>query len=200
MSLLPLMTAKIIKTDPIIIDAKSGLSGSGKQTNPDLMFCEIANNFFPYKIGKHQHNPEINNALLAISGQLAKIRLTTSVLPIVRGIAMTIYTESAAHFSSDEAIVDAVQKALQTAYKHYPLIHFGEVGAYSPIKDQFILSLKNVVHTPNTHLGFFVNDKQITLFSCIDNLLKGAATQAIENINAIYQFPIQTGLLPVEEA
>jgi N-acetyl-gamma-glutamyl-phosphate reductase len=120
MSLLPLVTAKIIKMDSIIIDAKSGLSGSGKQTNPDLMFCEIANNFFPYKIGKHQHSPEINKALLEISGQSAKIRLTTSILPIVRGIAMTIYADATSHFSSDEAIVKAVQKALQKAYKNYP--------------------------------------------------------------------------------
>lgn len=200
MSLLPLFNADLIKTDSIIIDAKSGVSGSGKQLNPDLMFCEISSNFFPYKIGKHQHTPEINNALYKIAGKSAKTRLTTSILPIARGIAMTIYAEANSHLSSDVAIGNAVQEALQTAYKDYPLINFGEVGNDSPTKDHFILSLKNVVQTPNTHIGYFVKEGQITLFSCIDNLLKGAASQAIENINAIYHLPIQTGLLPVMEA
>jgi N-acetyl-gamma-glutamyl-phosphate reductase len=200
MSLLPLFKTDLIKTDSIIIDAKSGVSGSGKQPNPDLMFCEISNNFFPYKIGKHQHTPEINNALYEISGQSAKTRLTTSILPIDRGIAMTIYATANSHYSSDKAIVKGVHEALQTAYKDYPLINFDEVGKDSSTKDQFILSLKNVVHTPNTHIGYFVKEGQITLFSCIDNLLKGAASQAIENINAIYHLPLQTGLLPVMEA
>lgn len=200
MSLLPLFNANLIKTDSIIIDAKSGVSGSGKQPNPDLMFCEISGNFFPYKIGKHQHIPEINNALYDMSGKSAKTRLTTAILPIVRGLAMTIYAEANSHLSSDADIAKAVQEALQTAYSNYPLIHFDEVGNDSPTKDQFILSLKNVVQTPNTHIGYFVKDGQITLFSCIDNLLKGAASQAIENINAIYHLPLQTGLLPVMEA
>ena len=200
MSLLPLFNADLIKTDSIIIDAKSGVSGSGKQLNSDLMFCEVSSNFFPYKIGKHQHTPEINNALSEISGKSAKTRLTTSILPIVRGIAMTIYAQANSHLLSDEAIAKAVQEAFQTAYSNYPLINFDEVGKNSPTKDQFILSLKNVVQTPNTHIGYFVKEGQITLFSCIDNLLKGAASQAIENINAMYHLPLQTGLLPVMEA
>lgn len=200
MSLLPLLKADLIKTDSIIIDAKSGVSGSGKQPNPDLMFCELSSNFFPYKIGKHQHTPEINNALYDISGKAAKTRLTTSILPIVRGIAMTIYAEANSHLSSDEVIAKAVLEALQTAYRNYPLINFDEVGEESPTKDHFILSLKNVVQTPNTHIGYFVKNRQITLFSCIDNLLKGAASQAIENINAMYHLPLHTGLLPVMEA
>jgi N-acetyl-gamma-glutamyl-phosphate reductase len=58
MSLLPLLNTDLIQTDSIIIDAKSGVSGGGKQPNPDLMFCEVSNNFFPYKIGKHQHTPD----------------------------------------------------------------------------------------------------------------------------------------------
>lgn len=200
MSLLPLINADIIKADSIIIDAKSGVSGSGKQLNPGLMFCELSSNFFPYKIGKHQHTPEINNALYAISGKSATTRLTTSILPIERGIAMAIYTEANLHLSSDEGIAKAVQETLQVAYRDYRLINFAEVGKDSPTKDHYILSLKNVVQTPNVHIGYFVKNGQITLFSCIDNLLKGAASQAIENINAIYHLPLHTGLLPVTEA
>src|SRR3990167_128816 len=137
MSLLPLFNAGLIKTDSIIIDAKSGVSGSGKQLNSDMMFCEVSGNFFPYKIGKHQHTPEIDNALYEISGKPAKTRLTTSILPIARGIAMTIYAEANLHSSSDEVIAKTVQEALQTAYGNYPLINFDEVGKGSPIKDNF---------------------------------------------------------------
>lgn len=198
MSLIPLIKAKLIKSDQIIIDAKSGVSGSGKQANPELMFCEISNNFFPYKMGKHQHTPEIKKWLYELAGEAADIRLTTSILPIVRGISMTIYAQANASFSSDEAIADAINDALQTAYQDYPLLTYQEVGKTTPNEDEFILSLKSVVQTPNTHIGYFVKEGLITLFSSIDNLLKGAASQAIENINAIYQLPVQTGLLPVK--
>jgi N-acetyl-gamma-glutamyl-phosphate reductase len=197
MSLIPLLKANLIKADSIIIDAKSGVSGAGKQSNPDLMFCEIANNFYPYKIGKHQHTPEIENALYKLSGKQAKIRLTTSLLPIVRGIAMTIYTEAEASLATDEAISAAVKEAYQAAYQDYPLVIYKEIGKSD---DQYILSLKNVIQTPKSHIGYFVKEGQITIFSCIDNLLKGAASQAIENMNAHYQLPPQTGLFAAKEA
>lgn len=197
MSLIPLLKADIINDNNIIIDAKSGVSGGGKQPNPELMFCEVSNNFFPYKIGVHQHTPEIKKTLYALSGKSANIRLTTSMLPLVRGIAMSIYAEAKTSFSSDETISMAIQDALQSAYHDYPLINYAEVGQANTAYDHFILSLKHVVQTPNTHIGYFVKDAQIILFSCIDNLLKGAASQAIENINAIYHLPLQTGLLPI---
>lgn len=197
MSLLPLIKEKIIKTDNIIIDAKSGVSGAGKSPNPELMFCELMGNFFPYKIGKHQHNPEIRKAIYDHTQTSVKIRLNTHILPLIRGISMSIYAEATVDFASDEAIAAAVKSALQKAYQDYPLIHYEEVNQED---NQFILSLKNVVGTANTHLAYFINEGQITLFSCIDNLLKGAASQAIENINALYHLPLATGLLPVKEA
>ena len=190
----------IIKTNPIIIDAKSGVSGSGKQMNPNLMFCELSNNFAPYKIGSHQHTPEINNALYELAAKEIRIRLSTSLLPIDRGIAMSIYAEADSSYTSDAAISLALKEAFTTAYKDYPLINYQEVGQGNPAEDQFILALKNVVHTANTHIGYFVKEGQVTLFSSIDNLLKGAASQAIENINAIYNLPLHTGLLPVKGA
>ena len=200
MAIIPLLKAKLIKANTIIIDAKSGVSGGGKQAKSELMFCEIANNFFPYKIGTHQHTPEIKKGLYEITNCDTNIRLTTSILPVIRGISMTIYVEADSSFSSDDAISTAIYAAMQTDYQNYPLLHFQELGKASSYQDHFILSLKNVVQTPNTHIGYFVKDGQITLFSCIDNLLKGAASQAIENINAIYNLPLQTGLLAVKEA
>ncbi|CDZ78376.1 N-acetyl-gamma-glutamyl-phosphate reductase [Legionella massiliensis] len=196
MSILPLCKADLIKTDSIIIDAKSGVSGAGKQVNADLMFCEIANNFYPYKLGKHQHIPEILKAINDLSGKTAKLRLTTSIIPIIRGIAMSIYLETEQAWDSDDELAQAIGNAFQQAYVEYPLVKVKEVGKGD---DQFILSLKNVVQTPFSHIAYFVKDGQITIYSCIDNLLKGAASQAIENINAIYQLPLHTGLIAVKE-
>ncbi len=195
MSLIPLLKEHVILNDNLIIDAKSGVSGAGKHANPELMFCEISGNFFPYKVGKHQHTPEINQALYAFSGKKTNVLLTTQMLPLPHGISMSIYANASPQLTTDEAIAAAIQSAYQRAYQHYPFVKYVDLAKNDIAKNQFILSLKQIVGTANTHIGYVVNQGKITLFACIDNLLKGAATQAIENINALYQFPIHTGLL-----
>lgn len=194
MSLLPLIAANIINPKNLIIDAKSGVSGSGKQMNADLMFCEIANNFYPYKLGKHQHTPEINKAIYDMTANRVNIRLTTSLLPVVRGISMTLYCEASPGLGSDGDIAKAVAQAYAQAYQGYELVKCQQVGIQSPAQEKAILSLNQVTHTPNCHIGYLIKEGYITLFSSLDNLLKGAASQAIENINALYQLPLMTGL------
>ncbi len=200
MTLIPLLKENIIAANPIIIDAKSGVSGAGKHANPDLMFCEISGNFFPYKVGKHQHTPEINQALLAFTGQTTQVLLTTQMLPIPQGISMSIYADPMSPGMKDADLVQAIQKAYDKAYQHYPFVKYVDISKNDVAKNQFILSLKHVVGTPSTHIGFAVHQGKVTLFSCIDNLLKGAATQAIENINTLYQLPIHTGLTAMKGA
>ncbi|WP_419418441.1 N-acetyl-gamma-glutamyl-phosphate reductase [Legionella sp. D16C41] len=197
MSLLPLVKAQVLNQNTVIIDAKSGLSGAGKQVKAELMFCEMANNFLPYKIGKHQHIPEIKQALKSFGGQDLTIRLTTALLPLHRGIAMTIYAEAQAGLS-DAEIAKAIYNAYHQAYQGYPLVYYQELGQEAAL-DNFILALNQVVDTPNCHIGYFVSSGQITLFACLDNLLKGAASQAVENLNAVYGLPLQTGLLSLQE-
>lgn len=194
MALLPLFKTKVIDKKSIIIDAKSGVSGSGKKLCAELMFCEVANNFYPYKIGKHQHKPEIEKAIDDFACQQTKITLTTAILPIERGLAMTIYLQAAPSFTTDEDIKEAIFNAFHQHYQSYPFIRYQEVGQGRVEEDQKLLALQHVNHTPYCHLGFFVKEKQIILFSSIDNLLKGAASQAIENLNARYEFPLKTGL------
>jgi len=199
MTLLPLLKTKLIHPDSIIIDAKSGVSGAGKQAKPALMFAEISNNVYPYKLGKHQHIPEMCNHIEALCGTAIQLRLSTSLLPVVRGISMSIYTDVAPSFSSDKALSLAIKEAFDIAYEDYPLIQYAEVGQNDTCTDEFMLGLKNVIHTPYTHIGYLINNGQLTLYSCIDNLLKGAASQAIETINTLFQLPIQTGLLAARE-
>jgi N-acetyl-gamma-glutamyl-phosphate reductase len=195
MSLIPLLHEGIIQPDDIIIDAKSGVSGAGKKNHPELMFCEIANNFIPYKIGKHQHTPEINRALKVFTGKVVDVQLTTSLLPLVRGISMTIYAKAIENMTDDD-LKEIIHASFKKAYQDYPFVRIQLIDD----NDSTIVSLNHVLQTPYTHIGYTIKNGRITLFSCIDNLLKGAASQAIENINAMYHLPLHTGLLAHKEA
>lgn len=198
MSLIPLLKYNVIKETNIIIDAKSGTSGSGKNVHPHLMFCEMSENFFPYKVGKHQHIPEINNALSQFSQKTCHVMLMSHMLPITRGISMSIYADTQPKLQSDKKISEAINAAYNLAYKDYPLAKFNEINLGDAQNDQYFLSLKSVVGTAKTHISYYVDQGKIVLFTCIDNLLKGAASQAIENINALYHLPLHTGLLTEE--
>ena len=198
MPLLPLLRMGVIREDSIVIDAKSGSSGAGKQLSAHLMFSEMAENFFPYKVGDHQHTPEIKNTISQLTNNHCDISFVTHMLPIVRGISMSIYANAAKSFSSDEDISAAIEEAYSIAYEDYPLAKIAKINAGNPEHDAYILSLKSVVGTPYVHIAYFVDNGKIFVFSSIDNLLKGAASQAIENINALYQLPLATGLLAKE--
>ena len=199
MALIPLLNHNLIKTNTIIIDAKSGTSGAGKKANQDLMLCEMSENFFPYKIGKHQHIPEINNALSQFTSHTCDITFVTHMLPVARGISMSIYADSELNFNSIETTTAAINLAYESAYADYSLVKFGKINDGNPGQDKFLLALKSVVGSPKIHIGHYFDGKKIFIFACIDNLLKGAASQAIENINAMYHLPLETGLLLKEK-
>lgn len=185
-SLVPLVKAGLIEVDNIIIDAKSGLSGAGKKANEMLMFCEMADNVLPYKINSHQHLPEILNYLQLQTQQSVGVTLTTTLVPVTRGISMNIYAKTSPLVTSN-----MIQQAFDDAYHAYPLVDFAIAGE----RDALLLSLKNVSRTCKTHIVYALKGNQLILFSTMDNLLKGAASQAIENINALYNLPGTTGLL-----
>ncbi len=195
LSLLPLLKHKIVKPNNIIIDAKSGVSGAGKKPRQDLMFSEMLNNFFPYKIGKHQHIPEILKSLAEFNINEDEFYFNTSMLPVHSGISMSIYADlNLDNQASKEDIRDLVSDAYNKEYTDYPLFKFIDIAATTNSEASSFLSIKSVVGTPNTHLGFILKNNKIIIFSFIDNLFKGAVTQAIENLNNYYGLPITTGL------
>lgn len=192
MALIPLLKQNLIQADDIIIDAKSGVSGAGKKERSDLMFAEMNNNFFSYKVGKHQHVPEIQQCLNQYTATESQLHMTTHMLPIFRGIASTIYVKAQDKNANDDEILNQIAIAYKKAYHEYPLI------AYHPLQnggEGEYTALKKVIGTAKTQIGYFVKDARIILFSNIDNLLKGAASQAIENINVKYDLPIAMGLI-----
>lgn len=179
MALIPVMP---FIEGPIVIDAKSGTSGAGKKASENMLFTEVDGECLPYKVGRHQHTPEIVEAVAAFSGHALDAHFTTSLLPVRRGIIAGIYARTKA---SESEIAAAYAKA----FENYPL-------ARVQMPDG--MSLKKVVGTARTHITFTKEGDKLYLFSAIDNLMKGAASQAIENMNRLMDLPTETGLSHLE--
>ncbi|WP_367608230.1 N-acetyl-gamma-glutamyl-phosphate reductase [Legionella sp. W05-934-2] len=194
LTLLPLLQNNIIDPQSIIIDAKSGVSGAGRKAKSDLMFCEIADNFMPYKVGKHQHLPEMKKCLSDLTGNDCQMTFVTQLIPIKSGIAMTIYCQANQKWIKDTLIAQVINEVFQQAYQDYPLLQFGQLNQGDDTFDKSLLSLNSVVNSPNIQIGFYIEKGTLCFFTCLDNLWKGAASQAIENINTLYQLPVNTGL------
>jgi len=188
LALIPLLKNNLIKEDSVVIDAKSGTSGGGKKAAENLLFTEVDGECLPYKVGRHQHYPEIIEALEKFGGKKMEVHLTTSLLPVRRGIIAGVY----AQLHSDKNLQD-VEAAFAQAYNEYPLVSFGSVQ-----KQPGLMSLKKVVGTAKTHISYEVVGQRLYVFSCLDNLLKGAASQAIENFNRLSDLPLATGLNHLE--
>lgn len=188
LALIPLLKHGLIAEDSIVIDAKSGTSGAGKKAAENMLFTEVAGECLPYKVGRHQHYPEIIEAVEKFSGHKIEAHLTTSLLSVRRGIIAGVY----AHLREGCTLAD-VQAAYAKSYSDYPLVRHASVK-----EEPALMSLKKVVGTGKTHIAYEVEGSKLYAFSCIDNLLKGAASQAVENFNRISDFPIAMGLSHLE--
>jgi N-acetyl-gamma-glutamyl-phosphate reductase len=187
MGVLPLLSSKIILEETLVIDAKSGTTGAGKKPVESQLFSEVDGECLPYKVGAHQHLPEITHYTHSLSGVSIDPFLTTSLLPTRRGIIAGIY----AKLVQGKTLKD-VEAAFREFYLEYPLVKVS-----SGVSKEMV-SLKKVVGTGMTHLSFEVVGEKLYLFSCVDNLLKGAASQAIENFNLLFGFPVTAGLEELE--
>ena len=188
MALIPLVQSEVIDIDHIVIDAKSGATGAGKKAAENLLFTEVDAECLPYKVGCHQHEPEIIETVEAFTGKKIQPHMTTSLLPIRRGIIAGVY----ATLNNGKTMAD-VEAAFTKAYDGYSLVKHGTVA-----KTPQLLSLKKVVGTAKIHISYEVVGQKLYVFSCIDNLLKGAASQAVENFNRIGDWPVETGLNQME--
>ena len=172
--LIPLIKEKKLKVQDIIIDSKSGISGAGKQPKIENLFTEISGNFFSYGIESHKHFPEINQEIKLINKKVS-FTFVPHVLPIISGIQSTIYLEK--KFNEKE-----YYKILKNFYMNEPFIKI-----YSGKK---VPQIKEVQNTNNIAINVFTDQlkKKIIIVSCIDNLVKGAAGQAIPNMNIMFDF------------
>lgn len=182
LGLAPLVIDKLIVPDTIVIDAKSGVSGAGKKPNATNHYTFINENAWLYKLNKHQHIPEITQQLQAWNADIPAIQFTTTLIPVTRGIMATIYVKAATGVT-----LDGLRRSFQ---QHYQGKKFVRVLANG------VPSIKEVTGSNYCNIGFDYNKvtNTIVVVSVIDNLLKGAAGQAVQNFNNLFNFPEDAGL------
>jgi N-acetyl-gamma-glutamyl-phosphate reductase len=181
LSLAPLLAVNRIDPDSIIIDAKSGLTGAGRKLTEGSVFAEINEDFKAYKVNVHQHAPEIDQELSKLAGKKIKITFVPHLLPLNRGILVTAYVNKCKKESKANVI-----ELYKKFYNKEPFVRIREEG-YSP-------RLKDVVMTNFCDIAIKDEPDKIIIIAVIDNLLKGAAGQAVQNMNVMYGFPENTAL------
>lgn len=190
LALIPLLKAGLLDPSFVVIDAKSGTTGAGKKAEERLLYSEVADNCLPYKVGCHQHEPEIQMALSRWGGSKIDMSFTPHLLPTRRGIIASLYGKVARGTSSA-----MIERAYAEAFGDYPLVRFGDLAKPGQERE---LRLTRVVGSPRTHISWKLDGDRVTIFSLIDNLLKGAASQAIENMNSLYGWDVSKGLTSKE--
>jgi N-acetyl-gamma-glutamyl-phosphate reductase len=182
LALAPLLQAGLVDVDHgIVCDAKSGVSGAGKAATPKTHFMHAADNLSAYAVFGHRHTGEL---LEQLHLQADQIQFTPHLLPIPRGILSTIYLRL--KHAMDAAALTAV---LQQFYQHSPLVRLHS----SPRLPE----IQHIVRTNFCDLGFALaaDGKRLVMVSCLDNLLKGAAGQAVQNMNLMCGLKEEEGLL-----
>jgi N-acetyl-gamma-glutamyl-phosphate reductase len=183
LALAPLLTGKLIDPATLVIDSKSGTSGAGRAAKVGALFCEVNEAFKAYGVASHRHTPEIEQTLGDLANEAVCISFTPHLLPVNRGILSTCYA--------------TLQKKLSTAdlldifREHYQGEYFVRVHPEGSLPDVAFVRGSNfcdlgVVSDPRTG--------RVIVVSVIDNLVKGAAGQAVQNMNLILGLPEQTGL------
>ena len=173
---------KYIQTNDIIIDSKSGISGAGKKSVTENLFSEVSNSIKPYKIAEHKHLAEIEKCISNYSGtKNVNVSFTPHVIPINRGISSNIYIK------------------LEKGKNIRNIRNFFEKKNFTflkMLKINQIPTIKNVVGTNYCFFNIFPDriKGRIIIISVIDNLIKGAAGQAIQNMNLKYNFKEDEGL------
>jgi N-acetyl-gamma-glutamyl-phosphate reductase len=181
LALAPLVKAGVLDPErDIVCDAKSGVSGAGKQATSATHFVEVADNFRAYNPFTHRHTGEILEQLGLRRQQFA---FTPHLLPVPRGIFASVYVPLARALDAQ-----AVSEILQDFYRQAAWVRVFRNGRLPEL--QFVL------HTNYCDLGFVVDPTRarVLVVSCIDNLLKGAAGQAVQNLNLMYGWPETEGL------
>ena len=181
--LIPLLRAKAIEADDIIIDIKSGVSGAGRELKLGNLYSEVAEGMQAYGVAKHRHAPEIEQGLSNAAGKTVIVNFTPHLVPMNRGIFASIYVRLA----KGKTVAD-VQRVWEKTYGEEPFIKVLE-GGHLP-------STRQVRGTNNCQMAV-VADRvpgRAIILSAIDNLIKGAAGQAVQNMNVMLGWPETTGL------
>ncbi|GGE29331.1 N-acetyl-gamma-glutamyl-phosphate reductase [Pullulanibacillus camelliae] len=183
LGVLPAVQMGLIDLHSIIIDGKSGVSGAGRSAKQGNMYSEINESVKAYKLGAHQHIPEIEQGIEVIAGSETHVTFSTHLMPMTRGIMCTIYAGLKEARSTQQIIED---------YKE-----FYQSDSFVRVRNEGIWpATKEVSGSNYCDIGIFADERvpRLTIVSVIDNLVKGAAGQAIQNMNIICGWDETTGL------
>lgn len=183
LGLAPVIKEDIVKPDSIIIDAKSGISGAGRTPSRGTMLAEMNENLKIYKVNEHQHIPEIEQQLTDWNASIAPVTFSTHLLPVNRGIMATIYASL-----QKESTIEQVHTLFMDAYKDKPFVRVRPIGNFP--------SIKEVSGSNYCDIGLQLDERtgRLTIIATIDNLMKGAAGQAVQNANIMFGIDECTGL------
>lgn len=181
LALAPLLRQGLIELDTIIVDAKTGISGAGR--NPSLVnyFPERNENLTPYKVTSHQHIPEIEQELSLLASKDIRITFTPHLIPINRGILSSIYVSV--------RLNEDIHKRYLEFYKDEPFVRILPEGEVVETREVEGSNYCDIALWKDSRI-----DGRVVIFSCIDNLGKGGAAQAVQNMNIMYGFQETTGL------
>lgn len=194
MAVLPLLQEGLIDPASLVIDAKSGTTGAGRKAEDRLMHAEVEGLCLPYRVGRHQHLPEIIQTVRNFTGVTIDPHFSTSLLTVRRGIIAGVYAKTNAAVPREQ-VSARIQEVFAKVYADDVLVNVTEL---TPANEGRVLSLRRVVGSARTQLAYKVVDDKLYMFSLIDNLMKGAASQAVENFNRLMGLPTWTGLQEVE--
>jgi len=181
LTLAPLLRAGLIDPDSVVINAGSGVSGAGRKATEAYGFMEIDGDFRAYRVLSHQHTPELDQTLTAVAGEPVSVVFTPHLLPIKRGILCT----SVARLKPG---IDPARVAAAFVEQ------FGQEPLIDVLPDPHDVRITEVVNTPRCALGAATDGKHVVSVGAIDNLLKGAASQAVQNLNLQLGFSETEGL------
>jgi len=183
LGLAPLLANKLIALDNIVIDSKSGVSGAGKTLTQQTHYPELNENLQAYKVASHRHTPEIEQELSLLGGTKLQINFTPHLIPLNRGILSTIYVKSLKSFTNKE-----LEEIYTEYYKDCPFIRIRDKNHLPQTKWVQGSNFCDIAPIYDPRTG------KIIVISAIDNLVKGAAGQAIQNMNLMFGLDETTGL------
>ena len=181
--LIPLFKKKLIKFNNIIIDSKSGYSGAGRGVHKKYKDKNLYESLSAYGVGFHRHNSEIDQMLKKFTKKKFEFTFTPHLSPMFRGILSTIYVELEKNVSQSNIL-----NSLNSFYKKENFVKI--------LKTDSLISTNNVINTNNCLISVCKSKykNKVIILSAIDNLIKGGAGQAVQNLNNKFNFPEKTGL------
>ena len=180
--LVPLLRAKAIDPGEIVVDAKSGMTGAGRAAKEEMLFSEVSEGFHAYGVGHHRHMAELDQEFSKAAGREVIVSFTPHLVPMNRGILSTIYVRSAGHSPQE------LHGILAKAYASEPFVHVLPFGQMP--------QTRHVRGSNMTFIGVAADriPGRAIIGSALDNLVKGASGQAVQNMNAMLGYPEPLGL------